>query len=135
MSEAAVRDGARSALIVATARYDDAALRGLRGASADADALAQVLGDPGIGGFDIRTVLDQPAHVIAEAVEEFFADRSPQDLLVLHFSGHGIKNQDGELHFAASNTKLTRLGSTAIAAQFVKPADERQPVPLHRAAA
>ena len=110
MSEAAVRDGARSALIVATARYDDAALRGLRGASADADALAQVLGDPGIGGFDIRTVLDQPAHVIAEAVEEFFADRSPQDLLVVHFSGHGIKNQDGELHFAASNTKLTASG-------------------------
>jgi len=119
VSEPAVREGARSALIVATARYDDPALQGLRGASADADALAQVLGDPAIGGFDIRTVLDQPAHVIAEAVEEFFADRSPEDLLVVHFSGHGIKNQDGELHFAASNTKLGRLGSTAVAAQFV----------------
>jgi hypothetical protein len=119
VSEASVRDGARSALIVATARYDDPALRGLRGASADADALEQVLSDPEIGGFDIRTVIDQPAHVVAEAVEEFFADRAPQDLLVVHFSGHGIKNQDGELHFAASNTKVARLGSTAIAAQFV----------------
>jgi hypothetical protein len=119
MTEASVRDGARSALIVATSRYDDPALRGLRGAAADADALAQVLSDPRIGGFDIRTVVDQPAHVIAEAVEEFFADRSADDLLVLHFSGHGIKNQTGELHFAATNTKLARLGSTAIAAQFV----------------
>ena len=96
MAEASVRDGARSALIVATSRYDDTGLRGLRGAAADADALAQVLSDPRIGGFDIRTVLDQPAaHVIGEAVEEFFTDRSTEDLLVLHFSGHGIKNQNG----------------------------------------
>ena len=110
---------ARSALIVATGRYDDPALAGLRGAAADVDALAAVFGDPEIGGFDVQTVVDQPAHVVSEAVEEFFADRSPDDLLVLHFSGHGIKNQDGELHFAAANTRLTRLASTSVASHFV----------------
>jgi hypothetical protein len=40
-------------------------------------------------------------------------------LLVLHFSGHGIKDQDGDLHFAASNTKLARVASTSVAAGFV----------------
>ena len=119
MAQGSIQDPTRSALIVATSLYDDSSLRALRGASADADALARVLSDPGIGAFDVRTVLDQPAHVVAEAVEEFFAGRSAEDLLLFHFSGHGIKNQDGELHFAASNTKITRLGSTAVAAQFV----------------
>jgi uncharacterized caspase-like protein len=95
-----------------------------------------VLSDPEIGGFDIRTVIGQPAHVVAESVEEFFADRAPQDLLVVHFSGHGIKNQAGELHFAASNTKLARLARVDGDPSPVRePADERQPVPSHRPAA
>ena len=112
-------EGRRSALIVATGQYDDPSLAGLRGAAADVGALKSVFGDPDIGGFDVQTVVDQPAHLVSEAVEEFFADRSPDDLLVLHFSGHGIKNQDGDLHFAASNTKLARLASTSVAAGFV----------------
>ena len=53
------------------------------------------------------------------AVEEFFADRRPDDLLLVHFSGHGIKDEDGELYFAASNTVLGRLGATAVSAEFV----------------
>ncbi|CUR54979.1 hypothetical protein NOCA2220170 [metagenome] len=119
MSSAAETAGVRSALIVATSHYEDPSLQGLRGAAADAEALAEVLRDPDIGGFDIQTVVDQPAHVVNEAVEEYFADRGPDDLLVLHFSGHGIKNQDGELHFAATNTRLARLASTSTAANFV----------------
>jgi hypothetical protein len=113
------RPGVRSALIVATDEYQDPGLQRLNGPAADAEALARVLSDPGIGGFEVHTVLNEPAHVIAEAVEEFFAERSPDDLLVVHFSGHGIKNQDGELHFAATNTKLRLLGATSVSANFV----------------
>ena len=42
-----------------------------------------------------RTPLNEPAHAVNLAVEEFFADRQPGDLLLMHFSGHGIKDQDG----------------------------------------
>ncbi len=111
--------GKRSLLIVATDTYDDPGLSALRGPSADAEALAAVLGDPEIGGFDVRTVLNQPAHLIAEVLEEFFSDRKPDDLLVVHISGHGIKNQSGELHFAGTNTKLRLLGATSVPANFV----------------
>jgi hypothetical protein len=55
----------------------------------DAEALAAVLRDPAIGGFEVRTLLDEPAHHINLAVEEFFADRHPDDLLLLHLSCHG----------------------------------------------
>ena len=41
-------------------------------------------------------------------------------MLLLHFSGHGLKSESGELFFAACNTKPNRLGSTAVAADFVQ---------------
>jgi outer membrane biosynthesis protein TonB len=111
--------GTRSALIVASDEYTDPGLRRLRAPAKDAQALATVLRDPGIGGFEVRTLLNEPAHVVNLAVEEFFADRRPDDLLLVHFSCHGIKDEDGELYFAASNTTLRALGATAVAADFV----------------
>jgi hypothetical protein len=114
-----VVDGERSALIVASDAYTDPGLRRLRAPAKDAQALAAVLRDPQIGGFQVRTLLNRPAHEVNLAVEEFFADRRPDDLLLLHFSCHGVKDEDGELYFATSNTLLRRLGATAVAADFV----------------
>ena len=112
-------EGRRSALILASYDYEDPGLRMLRAPARDAEALARVLQDPEIGNFEVRTVLNQPAHAVSLAVEEFFADRKPDDLLVLHFSGHGVKDDSGELYFAAADTRLLRLESTAVAAAFV----------------
>jgi hypothetical protein len=109
----------RSALIVASNEYQDPGLTELRAPSADAEALAAVLSDPEIGGFEVVTLTNQPAHLVNEAVEEFFADRHPDDLLLVHFSCHGIKDQAGELYFAMSNTRLRLLGATSVAANFV----------------
>ena len=111
--------GRRSALIVASDVYLDPGLSELRAPTADAAALAAVLGDPEIGGFEVRTLLNEPAHEVNEAVEDFLTDRSPDDLLLLHFSCHGIKDQGGDLYFAMTNTKLRLLGATAVAADFV----------------
>jgi Protein of unknown function (DUF4232)/Caspase domain len=112
-------DGKRSALIVANDKYQDPGLRQLRAPAQDAEALAHVLGDPQIGAFSVRTLFNEPAHILNEAVEEFFADRRSDDLLLLHFSCHGVKDEDGDLYFATNNTRLGRLGATAVAADFV----------------
>jgi uncharacterized caspase-like protein len=111
--------GTRSALIIASRDYQDPGLRQLRSPAHDAEALAQVLSDPRIGGFEVHTLLDAPSYELSEAVEEFFADRSPDDLLLMHFSCHGVKDEGGELHFATSNTKIRRLAATGLAAEFV----------------
>ena len=111
--------GQRKALIVASDDYTDPGLKRLRAPASDAQALAAVLQDPGIGGFEVRTLLNEPAHEVNLAVEEFFADRQPGDLLLVHFSCHGVKDEDGELYFAMANTVLRRLGATAVAAEFV----------------
>jgi Caspase domain/Effector Associated Constant Component 1 len=117
--DGSVLTGTRSALIIASREYQDPGLGQLRSPAHDAEALARVLGNPRIGGFDVTTLLDAPSYEIGEAVEDFFADRSPDDLLLMHFSCHGVKDESGELYFATSNTKLRRLGATAVAADFV----------------
>src|SRR6266516_701752 len=75
--------GARLALVVATSTYTDPGLRQLRAPARDADDLAQVLADPGIGGFTVTTVIDQPAQQIRLAIEDFLVGRGTGDLLLV----------------------------------------------------
>jgi hypothetical protein len=110
----------RRALIVANDRYDNEGLRRLHSPAADADALDRVLGDPRIGGFEVQIVRNEPAHVIGTQIEDLFSDSRPDDVLLLHFSCHGLKSESGELFFAASGTRPDRLGSTAVSADFVQ---------------
>jgi uncharacterized membrane protein len=110
----------RKALIVANDAYDHEGLGQLRAPSADAQALAGVLGDEQIGDFDVRVVRNEPAHIIQALIEELFSEARPDDVLLVHFSCHGLKSEAGELFFAAANTRPNRLGSTAVSADFVQ---------------
>ncbi|GAA3807463.1 hypothetical protein GCM10022403_046970 [Streptomyces coacervatus] len=109
----------RHALLVATATYQHSELRSLWAPTRDARQLARVLGDPAIGDFTLG-VLDNPSsHVLRRRIEDFFADRAPGDVLLLHFAGHGLKDDIGRLFLAASDTVHTRLESTAVPAEYV----------------
>jgi len=114
------REGQRKALIVANDEYAQEGLRRLSSAAADADALGRVLGDAEIGGFDVHVVRNEPAHVISSHIEDLFSEARRDDVLLLHFSCHGLKSESGELFFAAHNTRPNRLGSTAVPADFVQ---------------
>jgi Caspase domain len=107
------------ALIVAADRYSDPGLRRLRSPAQDARELAQVLKDPAIGGYQVQVLVNQPGHVVSEEIEGFFANRRADDLLVLYFSCHGVKDPAGSLYFAASTTKLNRLAASGISSAFV----------------
>jgi WD40 repeat protein len=104
----------RHALVVSSSRYADPTLQPLTAPTDDADALASVLRDPGVGGFRVREIIDQPSWVVAEEVERFFVERNLNDVSLFYFSGHGIKDEDGALYFAAMNTKRQFLRSTAV---------------------
>jgi ABC-type phosphate transport system substrate-binding protein len=110
----------RKALLVANDEYEHEELRNLHAPRADAEALGRVLGDPQIGEFTVQIMQNEPAHVMQAQFEELFSESRPDDVLLLHFSGHGLKNDAGELFFAASNTRPNRLGSTAVSAEFVQ---------------
>ena len=111
--------GRRSALIVATYEYGDTGLARLRAPEHDAEALAGVLGDPAVGDFEVQTVVNQPAHEVNRAVAAFFRDGRPDDLFLLHFSCHGVKDDSGELYFAAPDTSLDLLEATSVSSSFV----------------
>ncbi|HXU84711.1 MAG TPA: caspase family protein [Verrucomicrobiae bacterium] len=111
--------GDRKALIVATSEYSDPRLAPLDGPQKDAEALLAVLADTQVGGFDVDLALNESSAVLLETIDAFFQNRSRNDLLLLHFSGHGLKNDDGDLYLAATNTKLDRLSSKAIEASWL----------------
>ena len=111
--------GARLALVVATGTYTDPGLRRLRAPARDAGDLAQVLADPGIGGFTVTTVIDQSAQQIRLAVEDFLAGRGTGDLMLVYLSCHGLLDVRRRLYFAATDTRKDRLGATGVEAAWV----------------
>jgi hypothetical protein len=111
--------GPRLALVVATGTYADLGLRRLRAPARDAVDLAQVLADPGIGGFTVTTVIDKPAQQIRLAVEDFLAGRGAGDLLLVYLSCHGLLDARRRLYFAAADTRKDRLGATGVESAWV----------------
>ncbi|MDQ3756906.1 MAG: caspase family protein [Actinomycetota bacterium] len=109
----------RAALVVAAHEFSDPRFQRLRSPVHDVDALAGVLGDEAVGGFDVQAVVNQPSSVVQQELERFFSDRTPDDLLLLYFSCHGVKDPAGRLYFATSNTTFDLLRSTGVSASFV----------------
>jgi Caspase domain/WD domain, G-beta repeat len=109
----------RAALIVASETYEDPQFRQLRAPVRDAESLGRVLQDPAIGGFQVHPLVNGPWHVVREEIEGFFADSRREDLLLLYFSCHGVKDPSGQLYFTTSNTKFRRLAATGISSSFV----------------
>jgi hypothetical protein len=119
MDPAETLRGRRRALLVANGRYQDPQLRRLRSPTGDVQALRDVLADPGVGDFDVSSVVDQGTQEIRQAIERFFAGGTRRDLLLLYISGHGLLAPDGSLYFATPSTTLDLLLSTAVDSSFV----------------
>jgi uncharacterized caspase-like protein len=110
----------RFALIIANNEYSDPDLQRLNAPAQDAKALAKVLKDPTIGGFEeVKILMNEPTSNIMEAISDLFDNRKREDLLLLYFSCHGIKDENGKLYFATPNTRRKKLRLTAVSADFI----------------
>jgi hypothetical protein len=108
------------ALIIGNSQYEDKTLARLVTPDADVNALAEVLRDPEIGGFDqVTALVDQPSTTVRRAISSFFVEKGRDDLLVLYFSGHGIRDDRGQLFLAVKDTEHKLLRGTAIPATFI----------------
>ncbi|MBI4739303.1 SUMF1/EgtB/PvdO family nonheme iron enzyme [Candidatus Woesearchaeota archaeon] len=110
------------ALIIGNSNYQDAGLRKLIAPIQDVESLARVLRDPNIGSFEsqnVKTLLNKSYTEINQAIELFFLDKQPDDLLLLYFSGHGEKYKDGKLCLASVDTQPKILLSTSTTAEFL----------------
>lgn len=111
------------ALLIGINEYGSG-LRSLPAAPKDVAAMQVVLQNAELGGFDLVKPLINPNHWEMEReIELWFRDRQRDDLVLLFFSGHGIKDERGDLYLAASNTQKDERGelikSTAVAASFL----------------
>ncbi len=110
------------ALLIGVDTYGEG-LQSLPAAPRDVAALREVLLNPQMGGFDeAKPVINPTQPEMAREIELWFQDRQPEDLVLLFFSGHGVKDDRRDLYFAAANTEKKRdrlLTSTAISARFL----------------
>lgn len=111
--------GKRAALIIATGSYSDPLLDALEAPAQDAEHLARVLGDPKIGDFEVVTMLDEASYNVNRAVEDFLSDRARDDLLLIYFSCHGLKDELGRLYYATTDTRHNRPVTSAVPASLV----------------
>ena len=110
----------RLALIIGNSCYEDAGLSRLAAPDVDVRALAAVLRDPQVGQFnEVVELRNEPSFVVRKTIAKFFAQRKRDDLLLLYFSGHGVRDEQGHLYLALKDTERSLLTGTAIEAAFI----------------
>src|SRR5258708_3016479 len=91
-----------AALVIGISRYPHDGIAPLKYAARDARALAQMLTDPEIGGFDperVKVLSNQ--HATREAIIRGLsawlpAQAKDADLAFIFFAGHGVTRQEGD---------------------------------------
>ena len=111
------------ALLIGVSEYEPG-LNPLPAAVKDVAALQRIFQDSEMGGFDEVKVLTNPdPQTMQYEVETLFTGRSKDDLVLLFFSGHGIKDDSNNLYFATRITRKNPKGdlirSTAVPARFM----------------
>ncbi|MFC6159324.1 caspase, EACC1-associated type [Kribbella jiaozuonensis] len=114
--------GRRRALLVATYEYEDTAMRRLVAPAQDAEALARVLEDPDIAGFEVEVLVNEPESRVGRAIARFYATSERDDLTLFYFSGHGLKDENGRLYLAMKDTEHDSPRFTGLPTQFVNEA-------------
>lgn len=116
---------AKIALLIGVSEYEPG-LNPLPAAVKDLDAMKEVLLHPDMGEFaesDIVLLKNPKRQEMEEEIEALFANRHRDDLVLLFFSGHGIKDDAGRLYLATSTTRKTLQGdlvrSSAVSANLV----------------
>ena len=106
--------GRRLALLIANDEFDDPSFQQLNAPELDAATLESLLKNPDLCDFYVKTLYNKTSQEVNRAIEAFYTDSTRTDTLLLYFSGHGIKDEEGKLHFVTKDTERKYLNSTAI---------------------
>lgn len=115
---------AKLALLIGVSEYDG--FNPLPSALKDVEAMGRILQHPDIGGFtetDVKVLKNPHRQEMESAIEKLFSNRQKDDLVLLYFSGHGIKDDSGRLfltnHLTRKNDKGELIKTSAVAASMV----------------
>ncbi|MCC3439080.1 MAG: hypothetical protein EAZ39_09500 [Oscillatoriales cyanobacterium] len=114
------------ALLVGVSNYHQQGISALPSATKDVMAIKQVLQRQDMGGFaetDITPLPNPKEKKMKDAIYNLFDKCKANDLLLFYFSGHGFKDERGNLFIATPTTETdankTVRSYTAISASFV----------------
>ena len=110
----------RLALIIGNSQYDDPGLARLAAPDVDVRELGEALRSPDLGRFDeVEQLVDETSPAVRRAIARLFHLKRRDDLLLLYFSGHGIRDDQGQLYLATRDTERNLLAATSVEASFV----------------
>ncbi|RCJ40771.1 hypothetical protein A6770_10215 [Nostoc minutum NIES-26] len=116
---------AKYALLIGVSEYQSQKINQLPGVVKDIQAMQLVLQNSEIGGFDeVKFLLNPDSITMQSEIEQLFMEKCQKDdIVMLYFSGHGYRHEDGHLFFVTHNTQinpedLPRIG-TAVNAKFI----------------
>lgn len=112
------------ALLIGVSQYGPG-FNQLPAAVKDVEAMQRVLQHPDMGDFNqVISLIDADPLEMGTTIENLFGSYGRDDLVLLFFSGHGIKDENGNLYLATRTTRKNDRGglirSTAIAARFIQ---------------
>ncbi|RCJ31643.1 hypothetical protein A6770_19920 [Nostoc minutum NIES-26] len=116
---------AKYALLIGVSEYQSQEINPLLGVVKDIEAMQRVLQNSEIGGFDeVKFLLNPDSITMQSEIEQLFMERCQKDdIVMLYFSGHGYRHEDGNLFFVTHNTQINPQGlpriATAVDAKFI----------------
>ncbi|BAZ00785.1 extracellular ligand-binding receptor [Tolypothrix tenuis PCC 7101] len=116
---------AKYALLIGASEYESQKINNLSGVVKDIEAMQRVLQHSEIGGFDEVKFLSNPdSDTMRSEIEQLFMEKCQKDdVVLLYFSGHGYRHEDGSLFFVSRNTQVNPQGfpriGTAVDAKFI----------------
>ena len=112
--------GRRSALLIGADTYLPPFPK-LAAPSRDIQAIAQVLQNQAIGGYEVTRLLNRNESELKDAILPFFEEAAEEDTLLIYFSCHGIRDwRSGDLYFVTPQTVRERFQAHALEAGWVR---------------
>ncbi|AOX00379.1 hypothetical protein BJP34_13780 [Moorena producens PAL-8-15-08-1] len=123
VNDARQSKGVKRALLIGVSEYGKG-LEPLPGATKDLEEIKRILGSPQLGNFvDVKALSNPNRQEMEEAIEELFATSTKDDLVLLFFSGHGVKDSSNQLYLANRITRKNSQGelvrTTAVSAKAI----------------
>ncbi|MFN9545827.1 MAG: caspase domain-containing protein, partial [Cyanobacteriota bacterium] len=97
----------RHALLIGISTYGEG-LQPIPSARLDVEALQQVLLDPQLGEIppeQLQLLTDPDRTSMEIAIESFYANKAPDDVLLFYFSGHGFRDEERQLLLSTRQSK------------------------------
>jgi uncharacterized caspase-like protein len=116
--------GQRVALLIGVSDYGSG-FETLPGVGKDLEILKHALENSAVGNFtSVETLLNPSPQSMAEAIQHLCLDRLESDLILLYFSGHGVRDPQGQIYLTTSTsrrgTEKNVVRSTTIPLNFLR---------------